>query len=192
MITIPPEEINNHCKPGYIGFTFHDGNIFSEGVALFTKDEHAHIDVSHTFIVVDHEHLIEASFLGVRYKSIADYIYDPNTLLFFKKPNHLDSLKTTIILEYARSKVGYHYDFSLILGFIGRYIRQYTDNVKLLSKYPSIFDTRDELICSELVAESLNEVIDYKSLFPLNTWHTSKISPNMLFNSEIFKEWEFV
>ena len=180
---------NANYGPGYIGFLFRDNNIFSKGIAYFQRNEIDDTKISHSFIVRDEDVIIEATIHGVRYWPISKYINDPHIAVVFKKPISLDSAKSTRIVTRAELHIGQKYDTSLFLYFIKKYfIDLFCDNPRL-DRRASIFDSPNEWICSELVADALT--IDYSSFDPLNRLHPSKIDPITLFNSEIFKEWKF-
>jgi len=173
--------------PAYVGFSLRDNNIFSKGVCLLTADEADVIKVSHTFIVVDKNRIIEASTHGVVYTDINRYFDDPHVLVFFKKPKNLNVYMVSRIISRAESHLGKQYDYSLILFYL-----TYFERLGFLRKYPSIFNNPSSFLCSELVADALSQVKEFSNLFPLSDYHVSKISPMDLFKSPIFKEWKFI
>ena len=189
MISVSPKDIK--IKPGYIGFSYRTRSIVSEGIAYFTKEEHDTIIVTHTFLVVDDQHLIEAAYKGVNYQSLGYYFYDPSIVVFFKKPKGLTSEIASVLIEEAKTHVGEKYDFSLYLYFLEKtllswFIDNFRDNKK-----PAFFNTPKEFICSELVGACLNKVDEYSKLKPLSEYHVSRISPMDLFRSEILEEWSY-
>lgn len=178
--------IEGNYGAGYIGFSYKDDNVVSQGIAWFTREEYNGIVPSHTFYVVDHRKIIEATGEGVHFTDINHYFNEPHYVVFFKKPLHLSSDYIFQITDWLHKQLGKSYDYSAILGFLLK-----VERLWFLRKYPSIFDSRDEFVCSELVASALNQIPEYSNLFPLSEYHPSKIDPLMLFRSELFEEWNF-
>lgn len=179
------EGLGNYSA-GMIGFSYRTNSVASFGIAMFTRGEYEGIIPSHAFYVVDQHKIIEATGEGVHLTDINHYFDDPHCIVFFKKPVDLTSDKIILMTDYLYDQLGNKYDYSLIFGFLLSIERW-----RWLRKYPSVFNSNKEHICSELVSEALYQVVEYSNLFPLSEYHPSKIDPFMLFRSEIFQEWCF-
>lgn len=165
-----------------------DDSLVSVGISLFTRMEFEYeVTPSHTFYVVDEKSIIEATGLGVRYTNIDHYFEDPHYTVFFRKPRNLNVYKIAVMTDWLFKQVGKEYDYKLIVGFLF-----VIESLPFLRKFPSIFNTPSEFVCSELISEALSKVPEFSLAPPLSTYHTSKITPNMLFRSEaIFEPWHF-
>jgi hypothetical protein len=142
---------------------------------------------SHAFYVVDEKTIIEATGLGVRVTNIEKYFDDPHYAVFFRKPRNLNPYKMAVMTDWLHKQVGKEYDFKLIMGFLFM-----IESLPFLRKFPSIFDTPSDFVCSELISEALNKVPEFSLAPPLSSYHISKITPNMLFRSDaIFEPWTF-
>ena len=183
-----------NIKPGYIGFTFTDDSFISDGIAWFTRQKDLDIKVSHTFVVGYRPMgLIEAHVeTGVRAWSIEDYINDPKTHLFFRKPKGLTDTMTQLIIDTAEVRIGAKYDKSLILGhmlsntFLGRLLVRMIGNIpeKILT---AATNNPEEWICSELVANCLDSCSALHDVGILAE-PVSTITPQELFeDQEIFE-----
>lgn len=179
--------------PGWVGFSYRDNDVFSKGIAWFTREEYEGIVPSHTFIVQDEKTIIEAAGGKVRVYPIQNYFNDPHIIVFFKKPRNYDKNRAYTIIRRAAAKVDKTYDYSLFFYFISHFL--FLDYIEkkfpCLRKRPSFFDSANKFICSEVVADSLNQIPEYSNLFPLSEYHISKIDPFKLFRSEIFNTWRF-
>lgn len=176
---------------GWVGFSRRQ-TLFSNGIVFFTRDEAEGLVPSHSFIVVDSTYLIEASAGGVHMTPLHKYFDDIRVQVFFKKPLGINEDKANRIVAEAMKWIGKGYDYSLMFSFIERYIIKKILGDELYKKVPSIWNAEDRVLCSELVSLALRAVPDYACMYPLDTYHTSKISPADLFNSSgLFKDWTF-
>jgi hypothetical protein len=192
MIIVPPKykskgEDGNYSA-GYVGFSYKDNSIVSFSISIFTRMEYEFgVVPSHAFYVVDEKSIIEATGLGVRFTQIEHYFEDPHYIVFFRKPRNLNPYKVAVMTDWLFKQVGKEYDFKLLASFF-----IWIESLPFLRKYPSIFNTPSNFLCSELVAEALNKIPEFSAAPPLSTYHTSKITPNQLFHSEsIFEPWKF-
>lgn len=196
MRTIKPRyagdrEINPNYGPAWVGFSYTDNNIVSQGIAFFTRAEYEGIVPSHCFIVKDKNTIVEAFFPYVREHSIHDYLDDPHKIVFFKKPKDLTDKDINTILFLAILQVGHKYDTPLFGYFLLRYFLRLLGRFEPNKDKPAWGDTLEGWVCSELVAYCLKTIDKYTNLFPLSEYHTSKVDPLMLMRSEIFEEMEF-
>jgi hypothetical protein len=177
---------------GYVGFSFRDNNLMSKGIAYFTRGEYEGIVPSHAFVVENDTTIIEAHFPHVRRYPIQEYFNDPHVIVFFKKPHDLKPFDAHFMLERAGLHVGSNYDASVLVYFVGRWIREKFNFGKIPpSHHPAFWDSPESFMCSELVSDALNQIPKYSNLLPLSEFHPSRIDPFMLFRSEIFEEWKF-
>lgn len=177
--------------PGWIGFSYRDNNIISQGIAFFTREEYEGIVPSHAFIVRDKDTIIEATLPEVKTTPIKKYFDDPHVVVFFKKPVDLIPQGSSDIVFQAMLHVGREYDTSLFGYYLLRTVLRLLGKWEPFKDKPAWFDSPDQWICSELVAYCLKAIEKYANLFPLSEYHPSKVDPLMLFRSEIFKEWSF-
>jgi hypothetical protein len=184
-------EINGNYGPGYIGFSYRDNNVISEGIAYFTEEEAKDIKVSHSFYVVDQETIIEAEFTGVIMSDPKKYFDNPHAIVFFKKPIHLFNSYITVMSEYALSLVGKPYDYGLFINFLYQWFVTKILRREIPKKDPPLLDNPNGFMCSEVSASTLNRIPEYSNLFPLSEWHPARISPMLLFGAKIFEEWKF-
>lgn len=188
---IEDRDLNPNYGPGYIGFSYTDNNIVSQGIAMFTREEYDGIVPSHCFMVKDKNTIVEAFFPYVREHSVHDYIEDPHKIVFFKKPNGLTDKEKDMILFVAVLQIGHKYDTSLFGYFLLRWLLRRLGRWEPFKDKPAWGDSPEEWVCSELIAHCLKQIDKYSNLFPLSDYHPSKIDPLMLFRSEIFKDWNF-
>jgi hypothetical protein len=184
--------IDPNYGPGMIGFSYRDNNVFSKGIAWFTREEYAGIAPSHAFIVRDKHKLIEAHFPEVREAELSEYFDDPHVVVFFKKPVDLTQTEVDIILFNAVLHLGRKYDASSFGYFFWRKLLRLLGHFEPNKDKPSWCDSPEEWVCSELASHCLKMVPKYANLFPLSEYHPSKIDPLMLFRSEeLFEPWSF-
>ena len=172
--------------PAYIGFSFRDNNLFSKGIAYFTRGEYSGIVPSHSFIVKNEHEIIEATWPKVKVTPIEKYFNDPHLIIFFKKPVNLGIKEINSIIFSATMHLERKYDVGLLNYYLLRIILRWFGNWEPFKRRSSWFDTPEAWVCSELVAYCLSSVDLYTHLFPLSDYHPSKIDPLMLFRSEIF------
>lgn len=151
---------------GYTGFTCPvRPGMLSKGIAYFTRwDKLSDITVTHALTVTGQDTCVEAlADRGVVETPLSRYFDDPDTLIFFRKPRHLDCVAERIICNAVYSHVGDKYDRGLIAAhalsgsFFGRIASLISDGkadafVSWLLNHPG------EWICSEYVAWALNKV----------------------------------
>jgi hypothetical protein len=178
--------------PGYVGFSLNNDSYFSQGIAIFTAEEADTVKFSHSFLVINETSLIESTIGGVQVSPLVKYFDNPHYAVAFKKPKSLDADVTEILLKKANSLVGKEYDYSLITYFFLRKFFWWLERSPLLRKRPSLFNTPDRYLCSEFIAECLNEIPLYHAAKPLCIYHPSKISPMDMVRSEnLFNKWKF-
>ena len=184
--------------PAFVGFSTRDNNVFSKGIQYFTRHEADQLTPSHSFLVLNQDTLLEASVEGVVKTLLVDYFSNPHIMVYFKKPRGLDEAKTNLILERALSHLGAGYDFGLMFYYIIAYVLRQTDpgmrlrwNLWIQERLPGWLDNPNRELCSELVADALNQIVEWRQLPPLSDHTASAISPVDLFYSPIFEEWQF-
>lgn len=187
---VQPKWMKNY-KPGYMGFQYSSSEILSKGIAYFERwDRISEIKVSHVFVVIGENMLIEAHMKrGVQYAELTPRFDNPNTQIFFKKPTGWNPDIGHRIVAVAESHVGEKYDTSLIAAhaiagtFLGRL-------VKVPPELYELFNSIDEWICSELCAHTMNLQPEYQDVGVLATEECA-INPQMLFEDKyIFHDWK--
>jgi hypothetical protein len=177
---------------GMIGFSYRTNNAVSAGIAFFTEEEAKEIKVSHTFYVVDANTIIEAEAEGVILSDPHKYFNDPYIVVFFKKPRNLTPDHIQKMTEYAFTLVGKKYDYGLFFTFVYQWFTKKILRMDLpFKKQPPLLDNPNAFVCSEVSTNTLNQITEYSNLHPLSEWHPARISPLLLFNSEIFDKWKF-
>lgn len=178
---------------GFIGFSMRDNNLISLGICLFTREEASSINVSHSFYVVDEHTIIEAEFNGVVMSDPVKYFNDPNIHVFFKKPIHLSPEYIQKMTEYAYTLVGKGYDYGLVVNFLYQWFMVKVLGREISTKSPPLLDNPNALMCSEVSASTMDQILEYSNLLPLSEWHPARLSPEKLFYSpELFEEWKFI
>lgn len=183
-------------KSGYIGFTYHDNSFISKGIVYFTSPPTRKIRVSHVFIVKDknfgYESTMNKKVNGIHCFNLNKYFNDDNCHVIFKKPFDLKKSDVETMLFYAIKNEGKRYDYPLLIGFVLRWILRPIENSPWLRENPSIFNSKDKWICSEFVAFLLKQIPKYVVSWPLSHYHSSKISPQLLFDSrELWQKWRY-
>jgi hypothetical protein len=178
---------------GFIGFSMRDTNFVSQGICYFTEEEAKSIKVSHTFYVVDANTIVEAEAEGVVLSDPKKYFDSPHIHVFFKRPRNLSADYIQKMTTYAFSIVGKKYDYGLFLTFIYQWFVRKVLRLDLpFKKQPPLLDNPNAFVCSEVSTNTLNQILEYSNLFPLSEWHPARISPLLLFASEIFDAWKFI
>lgn len=79
-------------KKGYVGFTFYNTSVISNGIAFMTRwARMSEIKVSHALIVTGNNECIEAHMQnGVQRSTLSKYFDAPNCQIFFRKPVRLN------------------------------------------------------------------------------------------------------
>ncbi len=194
-ISIEKPEYKNNYSAGYVGFTYTDNSFVSNGIIFFTQKLAYWLKVSHCFLVRDEEHGLEATLTrkvnGVHKFKLQEYFNNPHCHVFFCKPIELcDDYTNTILIE-AKKHIGKKYDLPLFGGFILRWILRPLEALPCIRLKPSIFDSSISFICSEYVSTCLKQIPLYRQIEPLKGYHESKINPQMLFHSNLWKEWTY-
>lgn len=188
-------KFGGNYKPGYVGFTFTDNSFISSGIIFFTNKPTSTINVSHTFLVDKDGTGLEATLTkgvnGVRRFRLDEYFNNPHTHVLFKKPYNLNPSYVNIIIEEACRHIDEEYDLLLFFGFILRWVLRPLENSPWLRKKASIFNSKDKMICSEYVSTCLKKVSLYSCIDPLQSYHPSKITPQMLFDSDLWERWKY-
>ena len=182
---------------GYIGFTYSEGNIISEGIAYFTRwHRMSDIKVSHALIVTGDNKCVEAHLeTGVAEKDLSEYFDDLHCQIFFRKPKGLTSDIAKKIVEKAEEQKGCKYDLDLIKHMVKVHsIVGWTINKLTRDGYEKRITLAHEgdnkWICSELAAHCLDEQPEYKDKGILSKLDAT-IDPQELFEDQtIFEPWK--
>lgn len=187
-----PEYGVNYCR-GWIGFTFTDDSIISQGVAWFSRTSsiEGKQKVSHTLICTGPDNCIEAQPRGVVRSDLEKYFNDPHVHIFFRRPKGFSLAMQQRIIDAAEQHIGDKYGYGLILAdlmagsFLGRVLNRLLCNApnKMVSGW---LDSKKSEICSELVALSLkaDPSLDGKGCLTLPA---RMVTPEMLaFDDQVF------
>jgi hypothetical protein len=184
-------------KKGYIGFTYNNNNIISQGIAYFTRwSKISDINATHALVVTGENECIEAhATTGVRRANLEQYFQDKHCQIFFRKPNNLTNFIADQIVQTLIPEIGKQYDFNLITSqalsgtFLGRFFDTYLKG-QLEDTLTKILNEHDKWICSELAAYALDEQVEYRDKGIL-TRPNATISPQELFEDTIiFEDWK--
>lgn len=180
---------------GYIGFTFRNKNIISEGIAYFTRWQRlSDIKVSHVLVVSGKNKCVEALAKGVKETKLTDYFNDPHTQIFFRKPLGYSRQLGQRIASAAKKQLGKKYDKWLIAAhmlhgsFLGRWVNGIFDGKPDL--YVSrLLNHKDKWICSELASFALDSQPEFTDKGVLEKPDFT-IDPQQLFEDQtIFTPW---
>ncbi len=176
-------------EAGLVGFSFQPGTFVSEGITIVTGDEaQSQVRVSHAFLVEDDTYCIEATGQGVVRNHLSHYFGD-HYEVYFKRPKSLSPRRVELVLDAARAKLGQGYSFAGIFGMLTDKLLKLGDRWGWLARCRNPFNSRSTWFCSELVAFSLFCLPEYRESQLLSTWHPSRISPQRLFESDLFEPW---
>ena len=197
ITTVAPVYGQNYNK-GYIGFTYTNSSVVSQGIAHFTKwARMSDICVSHALIVTGENSFIEAdaSQNAVIEGNLQHHFDAPHRQIFFRKPQELNDEIAEAIVQILRPEVGKKYDFKSILtqalsgSFAGRLCDRLLQG-QLENKLSEHLNNPEKWICSELAAYALDEQPKYKDRGILKRPNAT-ISPQELFeDSVIFEPWK--
>ena len=184
-------------EAGYTGFTCAvEPNPFQKGIAYFTRfDQIGEIKVSHALTVTGPDTCVEALYTtGVTESPLSKYFNSEDTIIFFRKPNHLDDAAARIIVNAVYEHVGDKYDTSLLAAqlysgtFFGRLAALISDG-KTDAFVAWLLDHPEAWMCSEYVAWALNKVPKLSGHGVLR-YPATTINPQELFeDSIIYQEW---
>lgn len=195
IINVTPQYGINY-RIGYVGFTFASRSFVSNGIAFFTRWDRKSAPVSHTFIVSGPNECIEAQGVGVVVSDLEKYFKDLRYLVAFKEPVGWTPELGERIVEAARKRVGKKYGYSLIVAdalthtafgrMLGKLTKGWTTR-----KVTQLLDSKNQEICSELVANALVEQPELADAPLLKRLIPSEITPQMLFeDAHLFKKWK--
>lgn len=199
IISVKPQFGINY-KVGYVGFTFKDTNLISNGIAWFIRWDKGenpdvpNINIAHTFIVSNENECIEAISPTVTFSPLSKYFNDPHIHVSFRKPTDMTELTGHLIALDAAHKVGKPYDYSLIIGHalsntIPGHILSDLTHEKSKEFLTWLFENKGRLICSELVSTAIKSRPEYNGKGVL-VHPPYSIDPQELFQSrEIFSPW---
>lgn len=201
MESIKPEYGQNYHS-GYIGFTFQDSSIISEGIAYFTRwNRMIDIPVSHVLIVTSENTCVEAlAQEGVVQSRLDKYFNDKNTHIFFRKPKWMNEMVSNEIIQTAQKEIGAQYCNGLIAidairgTFLGHLLDNMTHN-QLFDGMATTLEKNGSFICSELAAHCLKSANSWE---PYNhegvlARPAGAITPQALFcDDTIFEQWRNV
>lgn len=194
MIPVHPEWGITHA-PGYVGFTYTDNSLISQGIAYFERfDRYRDIPVSHTLIVSGADECIEAQASGVKRGKLSAYFDNPHTRISFRVPRGWTPELGLRIVASAASRIGDEYDYPLIVSEALAHTWLGNKLNRLLNHLPDrmvsgLCNSPHREICSELVAWALNQQPELHGLGvlsrPLDT-----INPQQLFEDmTLFQAW---
>lgn len=199
IVSVKPQFGVNY-KVGYIGFTFIDTNLLSNGIAWFTRWDKGEnpdvpkINIAHTFIVSNENECIEAISPTVSSSPLTKYFDAPHTHVSFRKPTDMTELTGHLMATEASHQLGKPYDYSLIVGHtindtvLGHLLSNITHE-KSKEFLTWLFQCHGRFICSELISSIMNTQPEYKGKGVL-THPSYSIDPQELFQSrDIFSPW---
>ena len=198
MIVISQQpKFGENYKAGYIGASYRNDKIQSYGIAWFSRDKDPSLlPVSHVFMVKDEHTVIEAhAGKGVAEAPIEPYFDDPGIIVSFRKPVGLTPEIAAQLIANASERLGSEYDMSLIIAhgaassFLGRMIGKVTGG-KSDAFLAKLGDSKDEWMCSELVADSMNRHPLYKDKGILSKASAAIKPRELISDTTIFAEWK--
>lgn len=192
-------EYGVNYNAGYIGFTFDDDSVISEGIAYFTRwDRLSDIPVSHALIVIGENTCIEAvAGQGVIQSNLGKYFWDKNSHIFFRKPVGINENIVNEIIWTAKKEIGASYANGLIVNdmvratFLGHLLDKLSHD-EIFDRISMVLDEKGSFICSELAAYCLKSAKSwiYNNAGILDR-PASAITPQSLFSdSIIFEQWK--
>lgn len=197
LISKTPEYGGNY-KRGYVGFSFFDTSVVSNGIAYMTRRaRRSEIKVSHALLVTGENECIESIIGDGVVKSPLDkYFDDESCQIYFRKPKGLTTEIADIIIGAATQQLDTEYDNNLIVSqaisgsFIGHLANRFFSG-KPEELISSLLNQENRWICSELVSYCLEQYESYQDLGILA--HPSEtIDPQELFEDDVvFKPWHF-
>ena len=174
---------------GYIGFQSKDDSLICKGITYVTRwEKMSDIATQHCFVVASEHTCIESVMIpnGVKQTPLEDY-FQSDRSVFFRKPVGLTEVIADRMVEIANNEVGKSYDFAALLvqalsgSLAGRLLLN--SQVEVIAQF---VEDPNKWICSELCAHSLESAFD-RDLFLASN---NSISPQELFESNVFKSWK--
>jgi len=160
------------------------------GISIVTQNEAVSgIAVSHAFIVENERYCIEAVGEGVVRNRLSDYFDDPYLRVYFKRPQGMGPQAAALILDAARAKLGQGFSYWGIVGMLLDKTFKLSRVFKFLRRWRNPLNSRSSWFCSELVSFSLRTMPEFRHLGLLDEYHPSQISPQRLFESDLFDPW---
>jgi len=183
---------------GYVGFTYHDHNFVSEGIAYFTRWEDLQsIPVSHALIVTGDNQCIEAVGTGnaVRLAPLSTYFDDPKVRISFRQPLGWNRELGQRLATTALRQLGAKYDFGLMVADFGSNSIPGHFLNKLFHDKPAewiagLLGSPDRFVCSELVAWAMDQQPELKDKGILAR-DLNLVTPQGLFeDTVVFEAWK--
>lgn len=183
---------------GYVGFTYHDRNFVSEGIAWFTRWENLHdIPVSHALIVTGEDSCIEATGTGggVRESPLRHYFDDPGVRISFRQPKGWDAALGNRIAASARLQLGRKYDYGVMVAdmVVDSILGHFVDRIfggRPGRALMGLLQSPDRFVCSELVAWAMEQQPEFAGQGILRE-KAAMVSPQGLFEDDrVFDAWK--
>lgn len=186
-IQLRPQFMKNY-EPGLVGFAYHDNNLISEGITIFTSDERlGQVKVSHAFLVEEEEYCIEAVGEGVVRNRLKNMFDDPHCQVHFRRPIDLRGKTVRLVLDAARAKLGDAYSVAGIIGMLMDKISRWIFHTALPNSWRNPLNSHSTWFCSELVSFALCTLPLYREQPLFKEYHPSRISPQMLYEKGPFE-----
>jgi hypothetical protein len=181
-------EFGNNYETGLVGFAYHDDNLVSEGITIFTADERkSGIKVSHAFLVEDEEYCLEAVGQGVVRNRLSNYFGDPHCQVHFRRPLDLRGKTISLVMDAARAKLGDAYSIAGILGMLLDKVSRWIFHFTLPNSWRNPLNSHSTWFCSELVSFALCTLPFYRDQPLFKEYHPSRISPQLLYENGPFE-----
>jgi len=199
IVSVKPEFGVNY-DVGYVGFTYTDKSFISVGVAWFTRwtkgGDVPHLPISHALVVTGDGQCVEAHIPKVRRTALSVYFDDPHSHIVFRKPVGWTPEMGKAIAAAAEKRVDVPYGTALIAGhllansFLGKFLGVVTGG-RSSRFFERLFESKRQLICSELAATCLREQPALAHLGLLDQKQSFEIDPQMLFQDDkLFVPWK--
>lgn len=188
-IQLRPKFWENY-EPGLVGFAYHDNNLISEGITIFTGDEAtSNVKVSHAFLVEDEEYCIEAIGAGVVRNRLEQFFDDDHCQVHFRRPIGLRHKRVDLVLDAAKAKLGDAYSVGGIVGMLMDKLSQWLFDFTLPKSWRNPLNSHSTWFCSELVSFALCTLPEYRETDLFKEYHPSRISPQLLYEKGPFEKW---
>lgn len=182
-----PSFMRNY-EPGLVGFSYHDDNLISEGITIFTSDERqGDVKVSHAFLVEDEDYCVEAVGEGVVRNRLQEYFGDPHCQVHFRRPIDLRAKPVGLVLDAARAKLGDAYSVAGIVGMLMDKLSRWVFDFALPNSWRNPLNSHSTWFCSELVSFALCTLPLYREQPLFTEYHPSRISPQLLYERGPFE-----
>lgn len=183
-------------RAGYTFFSYSSGSFISAGIALFQSlSEVPYSRISHCGIITERGGCVEATAPVVcetpAAKFAANYLDDPHTVVFFKKPLHWTDLVVAKALREVRGFIGRPYAYAGVAGSaLYLLLTAGWRMCSFLRRWQNPLNPKGQMFCSELCVHAMRNFEGDRT--GCLKYDASNVTPADLFcDKRIWQPWDF-